>query len=264
MTATPIPRTLAMAMYAYLDTSVIDELPPNRQQISTKAYSNAKRDATIERLKQQIADGVQAYWVCTLIEESEFVDSTDATNLFEELKAKLPGVAIGLVHSRLSYDEKEAQMKAFAENRLQLLVSTTVIEVGVNVPNASIMIIENAERLGLAQLHQLRGRVGRGDKKSFCILMYQNPLSKVAKMRLEIMGQTQDGFLIAQKDLEIRGEGEILGSRQSGDINFKVTNLEQDFALIEEIPNLLPLLTDHHKNILTNRYYPNIQTILNS
>ena len=213
MTATPIPRTLAMSEYADLDVSAIDELPPGRTPVQTVAFNNDRRPELIQRIAVACAEGQQVYWVCTLIEESDELDATPAQATFESLQALLPGVRVGLVHGRLKASEKLATMVAFKAGQLDLLVATTVIEVGVDVPNASLMIIENAERLGLAQLHQLRGRVGRGSAVSRCVLLYQAPLSAMARQRLETMRQTNDGFLIAEKDLELRGPGELLGTQ---------------------------------------------------
>jgi ATP-dependent DNA helicase RecG len=212
MTATPIPRTLAMSAYGDLDTSVIDELPPNRTPVTTVALPNARRAEVIERVRANCLQGKQAYWVCTLIEESEQLEAQAAEAIYEELQKELPELKLGLVHGKLKANDKQAVMKEFKLGHLDLLIATTVIEVGVDVPNASLMIIENAERLGLAQLHQLRGRVGRGSAVSYCVLMYQSPLSHMGQERLAIMRATTDGFVIAEKDLEIRGPGEVLGS----------------------------------------------------
>lgn len=232
LTATPIPRTLAMTQLAHLDVSVIDELPPGRTPISTAVISQDKRDPIIQRLESAIADGRQAYWVCTLIEESEKLQCMAATATTDNLRAQLPKVRIGLIHGRMKTTEKEATMSAFKQGELDLLVATTVIEVGVDVPNASLMIIENAERLGLSQLHQLRGRVGRGSSQSHCLLLYQSPLSNTSAERLKMMRATTDGFLIAEKDLELRGAGEVLGSRQSGYNSLKIANLQRDQPLL--------------------------------
>ena len=209
MTATPIPRSLTMSAYADLDTSIIDELPPGRQTIETVALSNARRDELIEKIKQISKEGRQIYWVCTLIEESEALRAESAEKTFAYLSDNLKDLKVVMIHGRLTKSEKEIIMSDFASGKTNLLVATTVIEVGVNVPNASLMIVENSERLGLAQLHQLRGRVGRGSEKSACVLLYQSPLSQTAKERLDILRQSNDGFLIAQKDLELRGPGEI-------------------------------------------------------
>lgn len=231
MTATPIPRTLAMSQFAYMDLSVIDELPPGRTPIITAVLHQDKREAIIERLNSAIAAGRQAYWVCTLIDDSEALQCMAATETCERLRSQLPNVRIGLVHGRLRATEKESTMNAFKNGELDLLVATTVIEVGVNVPNASLMIIENAERLGLSQLHQLRGRVGRGSAESHCLLLYQTPLSKNSAERLRIMRATTDGFIISEKDLELRGAGEVLGTRQTGYRQYKIADLTRDAAL---------------------------------
>ncbi|WP_428313501.1 ATP-dependent DNA helicase RecG [Hydrocarboniphaga sp.] len=238
MSATPIPRTLAQTLYADLDVSVIDELPPGRTPVATVVVNNNKRDDVLARIGEAARAGRQVYWVCTLIEESDELDAQAAETTAEQLRADLPDLRIGLVHGRLKSDEKDAQMHAFKNGETQLLVATTVIEVGVDVPNASIMVIENAERLGLAQLHQLRGRVGRGATASQCVLMYQVPLSNTAKSRLETMRSTTDGFKIAQADLELRGPGEILGRRQTGVIGLKIAEPVRDSALIPPLQQL--------------------------
>ncbi|MCW4454631.1 ATP-dependent DNA helicase RecG [Flavobacterium sp. MXW15] len=235
MTATPIPRTLAMAAYSDLDVSAIDELPPGRTPVQTSVISAERRPELVERIRIACAEGRQAYWVCTLIDESDEVVATAAQNTYEALSAQLPELRVGLVHGRMKAAEKQAAMRAFKQGETGLLVATTVIEVGVDVPNASLMIIENAERLGLAQLHQLRGRVGRGAAASRCVLMYQAPLSAMARQRLETMRQTSDGFLIAEKDLELRGPGELLGTRQTGLAAFRVADLVRDAALLPDI-----------------------------
>ena len=234
MTATPIPRSLTMSAYADLDTSVIDELPPGRQKIKTVALSNNRRDELIEKIKKISNEGRQIYWVCTLIEESEALRAESAENTFNYLSSNLEGIKVVMIHGRLTKSEKEEIMNDFVEGRIDLLVATTVIEVGVNVPNASLMIVENAERLGLAQLHQLRGRVGRGTEKSACVLMYQSPLSESAKQRLEILRQSHDGFVIAEKDLELRGPGEILGTQQTGIADMKIANIVRDAYLLKQ------------------------------
>lgn len=239
MTATPIPRTLAMTAYADLDTSVIDELPPGRTPVTTVAIADSRRQDIIERVRHACQDeGRQAYWVCTLIEESELLEAQAAEVTWEELKAQLSELNIGLVHGRMKPQEKQAVMLAFKQGELHLLVATTVIEVGVDVPNASLMIIENPERLGLAQLHQLRGRVGRGAVASHCVLLYKSPLSKTAQRRLQVLRDSNDGFFIAQQDLEIRGPGELLGTRQTGTAEFKVADLVRDQAMIPEVQRL--------------------------
>ncbi|SAK65084.1 ATP-dependent DNA helicase RecG [Caballeronia calidae] len=233
MSATPIPRTLAMTYYADLDVSTIDELPPGRTPILTKVVSDGRRDEIIGRVREAALTGRQVYWVCPLIEESETLQLQTAVETYETLVAALPELRVGLVHGRLAPAEKAAVMDAFSRNEVQLLVATTVIEVGVDVPNASLMVIEHAERFGLAQLHQLRGRVGRGSAASVCVLMYSNPLSQTARARLQTMRETTDGFEIARRDLEIRGPGEFLGARQSGEAMLRFASLENDGWLIE-------------------------------
>jgi len=228
MTATPIPRTLAMSAYGDLDTSVIDELPPGRTPIQTVTIPLDRREEVLNRITTNCAEGKQAYWVCTLVEQSETLDAQAAEATYQEIKDRFPQINIGLVHGKMKADEKQLVMQQFKDNELQLLIATTVIEVGVDVPNASIMVIENAERLGLSQLHQLRGRVGRGATASFCALLYKHPLSQNGQERLRIMRETNDGFIIAEKDLEIRGPGELLGTKQTGDLGFRVAKLERD------------------------------------
>ena len=233
MTATPIPRTLAMTLYADLSSSIIDEYPPNRIPITTSVVSEKTRDKVIERINAQCKEGTQVYWVCTLIEESEVLPAKAAEISYADLCERLPHLRIGLIHGRQKAAEKEAIMAAFKAHELDILVATTVIEVGVDVPNASIMIIENAERLGLSQLHQLRGRVGRGSKASFCLLIYSPPLSHMTRERLEIMQATNNGFEIAEKDFELRGSGDIFGTRQTGEFRFKMADLFHHQHLIE-------------------------------
>ncbi|MEO7326833.1 MAG: ATP-dependent DNA helicase RecG [Dokdonella sp.] len=246
LTATPIPRTLAMTAYADLDVSVIDELPPGRTPVQTVAISSARRSEVIERIRAAGAEGRQAYWVCTLIEESDQLEAQAAEVAYAELAAALPGLQIGLVHGRLKPKDKAASMDAFKRGDTRVLVATTVIEVGVDVPNASLMVIENAERLGLAQLHQLRGRVGRGSAASSCVLLYQTPLSRTARARLEVMRETSDGFRIAEKDLELRGPGELLGTRQTGQLEFRVADLARDASLLPSVQEVgEALLRDH-------------------
>ena len=235
MTATPIPRTLAMSAYADLDVSVIDEMPPGRTPVTTVAVSGERRAEVVERIRAACAEGRQAYWVCTLIEDSEEVEAQAAQSTFEQLGAALPELRLGLLHGRMRPAEKQAVMARFKAGDLHLLVATTVIEVGVDVPNASLMLIENAERLGLAQLHQLRGRVGRGAAASSCVLLYKPPLSALARERLEVMRASTDGFLIAEKDLELRGPGELLGTRQTGLASFRVAELVRDADLLPEV-----------------------------
>ena len=233
MSATPIPRTLAMTYYADLDVSVIDELPPGRKPITTKVVKAARRDEVIGGLHDWLAKGLQAYWVCPLIEESEVLQLQTAVESFEQLTQALPNFKVGLVHGRLKSEEKAAVMAAFKANEIQLLVATTVIEVGVDVPNAALMVIEHAERFGYAQIHQLRGRVGRGSADSVCILMYAEPLSLAAKERLQTLRETSDGFVIAERDLSLRGPGELLGAKQSGDAMLRFVDLQRDAWLIE-------------------------------
>ena len=233
MSATPIPRTLAMTHYADLDVSVLDELPPGRTPIRTRLVSDARRDEVIERVRQACLGGRQAYWVCPLIEESEALQLQTAVETFDTLRAALPELKVGLVHGRLKADEKSATMKAFSAGELDVLVATTVIEVGVDVPKASLMVIEHAERFGLAQLHQLRGRVGRGSAESVCILIYAQPLSQTGRERLKVIYENTDGFEIARADLRIRGPGEFVGARQSGLPLLRYASLEEDAALID-------------------------------
>lgn len=233
MTATPIPRTLAMSAYADLDVSVIDELPPGRIPVTTLVLPDSRRLEVIERVRHACLEGRQAYWVCTLIEESEALECQAAEVTSQELQLALPELKVGLVHGRLKPAEKQQIMDAFKQGEYQLLVATTVIEVGVDVPNASLMIIDNAERLGLAQLHQLRGRVGRGSTASYCVLVYHPPLSGTGRERLQVMRESNDGFVIAQKDLDIRGPGELLGTRQTGEIELRIASLKRDADLLE-------------------------------
>ena len=242
MSATPIPRTLAMSYFADLDVSVIDELPPGRTPVLTTVLDNRRRDALVARLFEQTKAGAQAYWVCPLIEESEVLQLQTAVATHEELSAAMPGIRVGLVHGRLPAAEKQATMLAFKQHQLDVLVATTVIEVGVDVPNASLMVIDHAERLGLAQLHQLRGRVGRGAKESFCILLYQAPLGELAQARLDLMRRSTDGFEIAREDLRLRGPGELLGARQSGVPLLKFADIERDIDLLEVARDLAPRL----------------------
>jgi len=246
LTATPIPRTLAMTAYADLDVSVIDELPPGRTPVTTVAIANSRRSAVVERIRAACAGGRQAYWVCTIIEESDLLQAQAAEAAHVELTAALPGIAIGLVHGRLKPAQKQDVMDAFAAGKISLLVATTVIEVGVDVPNASLMIVENAERLGLAQLHQLRGRVGRGSVESSCVLLYQMPLSAMARQRLDVLRETNDGFRIAEKDLELRGPGEVLGTRQTGQMTLRIADLSRDAHLLPAVQRAGAVLLDKY------------------
>ncbi len=232
MTATPIPRTLAMAAYADLDTSIIDELPPGRRPVTTIAIPDTRRDEVIERVRDACAAGRQAYWVCPLIEESEQLDFEAAEASFDLLTRALPELRVGLVHGRMKPREKERGMSAFKEGLVQVLVATTVVEVGVDVPNASLMIVENAERMGLSQLHQLRGRVGRDARQSHCVLLYKPPLGAAAKRRLGVLRDSNDGFVVAQQDLELRGPGELLGTRQTGLPEYRLADLVRDAGLM--------------------------------
>ncbi|MEN4892243.1 ATP-dependent DNA helicase RecG [Erwinia billingiae] len=268
MTATPIPRTLAMTAYADLDTSTIDELPPGRTPVTTVAIPDTRRPDIIARVKSACSDeGRQAYWVCTLIEESEQLEAQAAEATWEELKLALPELNVGLVHGRMKPSEKQAVMQAFKLGEIHLLIATTVIEVGVDVPNASLMIIENPERLGLAQLHQLRGRVGRGSIASHCVLLYKAPLSKTAQKRLQVLRDSNDGFVIAQCDLEIRGPGEMLGTRQTGNAEFKVADLLRDAAMIPEVQRVARHIHQHYPTqaqSLIERWLPETQRYTNA
>ena len=245
MTATPIPRTLAMSAYADLDTSILDELPPGRTPVNTLVIADSRRLEVVERVRLACNEGRQTYWVCTLIEESEELTCQAAETTFEDLSAALGGLNVGLIHGRMKPAEKAAVMDQFKQGQLQLLVATTVIEVGVDVPNASLMIIENPERLGLAQLHQLRGGVGRGSAASHCLLLYPPPLSQLGRERLAIMRETCDGFVIAEKDLELRGPGEMLGTRQTGLLQFKVADLMRDADLLPSVRDAAQALLEH-------------------
>ena len=246
MTATPIPRTLAMTAYADLDVSAIDELPPGRTPVTTVVVSSSRRGEVVERIRAACLDGRQAYWVCTLIEDNDEIEAQAAERVFEELQAALPSLRIGLVHGRQKPAQKTATMRAFKDGALHLLVATTVIEVGVDVPNASLMVIENAERLGLAQLHQLRGRVGRGAAASSCVLLCQGPLSRLARERLQAMRETSDGFVIAERDLALRGPGELLGTRQTGEAGFRIADLARDADLLPQVHAVADALLAQH------------------
>ncbi|KZM40584.1 ATP-dependent DNA helicase RecG [Marinomonas sp. SBI22] len=266
MTATPIPRTLAMSAYADLDCSIIDELPPGRTPVTTIVVSDQRRDEVISRVQAACQGGQQAYWVCTLIEESDALQCQAAEDTATMLSEQLQGLSIGLVHGRLKAQEKADIMNRFKAGELQLLVATTVIEVGVDVPNASLMVIENPERLGLAQLHQLRGRVGRGSAASHCVLLYKTPLGQQGKARLSTMRETSDGFKIAEKDLELRGPGELLGSRQTGLMEFKVADLQRDKGLLDQVQATAQRLYHNHPEAISpllQRWLPNIEHYLN-
>lgn len=249
LTATPIPRTLAMSAYADLDSSIIDELPPGRTPVDTVVIASERREQVVQRVAAACESGRQAYWVCTLIEESETLEAQAAEVTAEGLGTALPGIRVGLIHGRLKPKEKEFMMSEFKQHNIDLLVATTVIEVGVDVPNASLMIIENPERLGLAQLHQLRGRVGRGSAASHCVLLYNSPLSQTGKERLNAMRETNDGFKIAEIDLRLRGPGEVLGTRQTGDMQFKIADLARDAHLLPQIKPCAQILLDKHANL---------------
>ncbi|MEM1155250.1 MAG: helicase-related protein, partial [Pseudomonadota bacterium] len=250
MTATPIPRTLSMVAYADLDCSVIDELPPGRQPVSTVLIDNKRRESVVQRVAAACTTGRQAYWVCTLIEDSDTLQAQAAEATAEELRAALPELGIGLIHGRMKPADKEAVMSAFKSGELALLVATTVIEVGVDVPNASLMIIENPERLGLAQLHQLRGRVGRGREASHCVMLYQTPLSQSGRARLGALRDSSDGFYIAEQDLALRGPGEVLGTRQTGLMEFRIAQLPAHEHLLEQVQTLSEEIRTRHPNIV--------------
>lgn len=250
MTATPIPRTLAMSAYADLDNSVIDELPPGRTPVNTLIVSNERRDEVVVRIAAACENQSQAYWVCTLIDESEVLQCQAAEVTAEQLAEQLPQVRVGLVHGRMKPTEKAEVMARFKAAEIDLLVATTVIEVGVDVPNASLMVIENPERLGLAQLHQLRGRVGRGSKKSHCILLYQTPLSRNGKERLGVMRESNDGFFIAEKDLELRGPGQVLGTAQTGLMEFRIADIARDAAMLDEVKDAADFVLSRHPDIV--------------
>ncbi|MFK7863441.1 MAG: ATP-dependent DNA helicase RecG [Pseudohongiellaceae bacterium] len=250
MTATPIPRTLAMSAYADLDCSVISELPPGRIPINTALIANDRREQVVERIEKACREGNQAYWVCTLIEESEELECQAAEVSWQQLKEQLPHLSVGLIHGRLKPAEKASIMESFKQGDIQLLVATTVIEVGVDVPNANLMVIENPERLGLAQLHQLRGRVGRGQAASHCIMLYQTPLSEHSKKRLLVMRESTDGFYIAEKDLELRGPGQVLGTQQTGLMTFKIADLTRDADLLDSVQSASETITKDYPEII--------------
>ena len=246
MSATPIPRTLAMSYFADLAVSTLDELPPGRKPVVTKVFADAKREQVVARIRDEVERGRQVYWVCPLVEESEHLDLQNATATHAELSAALPGAMVGLLHGRMAAAEKAAVMAQFTSGKMKLLVATTVIEVGVDVPGSSLMVIEHAERFGLAQLHQLRGRVGRGAVASVCVLLYTGPLSSTGKARLKAMAETNDGFEIARRDLEIRGPGEFMGARQSGDALLRFADLAADSALLQHARSVAPRLLREH------------------
>ncbi len=246
MSATPIPRTLAMAYFADLDLSTIDELPPGRTPVVTKVFAEGRREQVIARIRDEVAQGRQVYWVCPLIEESLELDLRNATETHATLAEALQGHNVGLLHGRMTGADKAAVMAQFTSGAMSLLVATTVIEVGVDVPNASLMVIEHAERFGLSQLHQLRGRVGRGAVASVCVLLYTPPLSETGRARLRAMAETTDGFEIARRDLEIRGPGEFMGARQSGDALLRFADLQADSELLQQARALAPRLLQHH------------------
>ena len=268
MTATPIPRTLAMSVYADLDCSVIDQLPPGRTPVKTVVLDDKQRDHVIERVRCACTAGRQAYWVCTLIDESEILQCQAAEVTAHKLEKLLPELTVGLVHGRMTANEKKEVMKQFRDRHIQLLVATTVIEVGVDIPNASLMIIENAERLGLAQLHQLRGRVGRGTTEGHCVLFYHGALSQSGYARLKVMRETCDGFAIAEKDLEIRGPGDVLGIRQTGEVQFRIADLVRDQALLFLVQEIAEQIQDdkHHLIIeaMVNRWFSEKENYVNA
>jgi ATP-dependent DNA helicase RecG len=250
MTATPIPRSLAMTAYADLDYSVIDELPPGRKPVTTVVIQQERRQEILQRIYKACNEGKQAYWVCTLVEESDVLQCQAAQNTADMLQHALTDIRVGLIHGRLKSDEKEQLMAEFKKGSIQLLVATTVIEVGVDVPNASLMVIENAERLGLSQLHQLRGRVGRGIEASHCVLLFKSPLSNNAKERLAMMRKTNSGFEIARKDLQLRGPGEVLGTRQTGLIELKIADIVRDEYMLDEVKEAaLKILQDSPQSV---------------
>ncbi|MCA1780378.1 MAG: ATP-dependent DNA helicase RecG [Xanthomonadaceae bacterium] len=254
MTATPIPRTLAMTAYAGLEISVIDELPPGRKPVTTALIDGERRGQVIERIRIALGEGRQAYWVCPLIEESDALEAEAAETTAAELERQLPGLRVGLIHGRMKSTDKTAVMDAFKQGHIRLLVATTVIEVGVDVSNASLMMIENAERLGLSQLHQLRGRVGRGSEKAACVLLYKSPVGQLARERLKVMRETSDGFRIAERDLELRGPGELLGRRQTGMLRFRIADLGRDAGLIDRVAPLATALDRDQADTLIRRW----------
>ena len=243
-----------MTLYGNLDYSIINEMPKGRQTIETVALSESRRKEIFKKISKICNEGSQVYWVCPLIDESEVLECKAATNTYEELRLELKDISIGLIHGRMKIQEKEKVMKSFRNKKIDLLVSTTIIEVGLDVPNATVMIIENSERMGLSQLHQLRGRVGRGDKKSTCILLYKNGLSDIARDRIDILRRCTNGFDIAKEDLEIRGPGEILGKKQKGDINFKIANITRDYKYIKESIECSKSISEKTSELLVKRW----------
>ena len=254
LTATPIPRTLAMSLYGNLDYSIIDEMPKGRQDIDTIALPEERRSEVLKKISAKCKDGNQVYWVCPLINESEVLECKAAINTYEELRTELKDINIGLIHGKMKMQEKEKVMSDFRSKKIDLLVSTTIIEVGLDVPNATVMIIENSERMGLSQLHQLRGRVGRGNKKSSCILIYKSGLTELAKTRINILRKCNNGFDIAREDLDIRGPGEILGRKQKGDINFKIANITRDYKFINDTKDCAEDISNKASEKLAKRW----------
>ncbi|MCL5272512.1 MAG: ATP-dependent DNA helicase RecG, partial [Gammaproteobacteria bacterium] len=250
LTATPIPRTLAMSLYADLECSTIDELPPGRTPIVTSIICNNRRSDVISRIREACKLHKQVYWVCPLIDESDVLNCESAILTHTQLQQSLSEFKVGLVHGRMPNQEKQETMQLFKENKIQILVATTVIEVGVDVPNACVMVIENAERLGLSQLHQLRGRVGRGQQASFCLLMYQSPLTQIAKERLTVLRDHTDGFKIAQRDLELRGPGEFIGTRQTGDLTFLVADLLRDQSCLKAVQEAADIIFHQYPQLV--------------
>tara|TARA_Y100000768_G_scaffold7997_2_gene5565 strand:- start:1923 stop:3986 length:2064 start_codon:yes stop_codon:yes gene_type:complete len=254
LTATPIPRTLAMTLYGNLDYSIIDEMPKGRMEIETIALSENRRSEIFEKITKQCHEGNQVFWVCPIIDESEVLECKAATNTYDEIRKKLKEINVGLIHGRMKMQEKEKIMNDFRSKKIDLLVSTTIIEVGLDVPNATVIVIENSERMGLSQLHQLRGRVGRGSKKSTCILIYKSGLNEIARNRIDILRKNKNGFDIAKEDLEIRGPGEILGKRQKGDINFKIANVSRDYMFINDTKECSEIISDKLSEKLVKRW----------
>ena len=255
LTATPIPRTLAMTMYGHLDYSIIDEMPLGRKKIITVAKPEEKRNEVVLKIKSVCEnEKIQVYWVCPLIEESETLQCRTATETFENLQKELINMKVGLIHGRMSFSEKEIIMKDFKNNKIDILVATTIIEVGLDIKNANIIVIENAERMGLSQLHQLRGRVGRGSKQSTCILIYKTGLSENALKRIDVLRNSSDGFDIAAEDLKLRGPGELLGKKQKGSINYRIANIVNDYILLPEVKKCCNLLTEKEIDLLSRRW----------